>query len=253
MILIWNGVNPGTLAAPVTAKGKTCSRRSRPRSAPANPTGDDRVELRHADRRGKAAVPDAIGRDDEQFQRLVQQSADYARKAGDSWALLMALNNLGLVAFNAGDLQRAGSFLDEAPTIARSSRDRRSEAFVLSNLGLLELERGNTNEARRTVASSLRLAQQLRFLAIAASDLMLLAAVAVTQHEPELAAQLLGGADRVNEEIGAANDALEDEVRTRTVAMIQQEIPPDRYIDALQQGYRQDVDTVIEHALAHLG
>ncbi len=191
--------------------------------------------------------------DDEQFQRLVQQSANYARRAGDSWALLMALNNLGLVAFNAGDLQRAGSFLDEALTIARSSRDRRSEAFVLSNLGLLELERGNTDEARRTLASSLRLAQQLRFLAIAASDLMLLAAVAVTQHEPELAAQLLGGADGVNEEIGAANDALEDEVRTRTVAMIQQEIPPDRYFDALQQGYRQDVDAVIEHALAHLG
>jgi predicted ATPase/Tfp pilus assembly protein PilF len=191
--------------------------------------------------------------DDEQFQRLVQQSADYARKAGDSWALLMALNNLGLVALNAGDLERASSFLDEALTIARSTRDRRSEAFVLSNLGLLELERGNTNEARRTVASSLRLAQQLRFLAIAASDLMLLAAVAATQHEPELAAQLLGGADRLNEEIGSANDALDDEVRARIVAMIQQEIPPDRYIDVLAHGYGQDVDAIIEDALAHLG
>jgi hypothetical protein len=40
--------------------------------------------------------------DEEQFQRLVQQSADYARKAGDQWALLMALNNLGVLAFNAG-------------------------------------------------------------------------------------------------------------------------------------------------------
>jgi predicted ATPase len=191
--------------------------------------------------------------DEEQFQRLVQQSADYARKAGDRWALLMALNNLGLVAFNAGDLERAGSFFDEALTIARSTRDRRSEAFVLSNLGLLELERGNTNEARRTVASSLRLAQQLRFLAIAASDLMLLAAVAVTQHEPELAAQLLGGADRVNEEIGGANDALEDEVRTRTIAMIQQQISPDLYADAVKRARSRGVEAVIEYALQRLG
>jgi tetratricopeptide (TPR) repeat protein len=190
---------------------------------------------------------------EQEFEHLVQQSADYARKAGDWWALLMALNNLGVGAFNAGDLDRAGSFLDEALTIARSARDRRSEAVVLSNVGLLELERGHTDEARRTVASSLRLAQQLRYLEIAASDLLLLAAAAATQHEHGLAAQLVGGVDRVNEEIGGGEDALEDEVRTRTIAMIQQEIPPDLYADALQHGYNQGIEAVIEYALARLG
>jgi non-specific serine/threonine protein kinase len=40
--------------------------------------------------------------DEKQFQRLVHQSADYARKAGDQWALLMALNNLAVLAFNVG-------------------------------------------------------------------------------------------------------------------------------------------------------
>jgi predicted ATPase/class 3 adenylate cyclase len=189
---------------------------------------------------------------EEQFQRLVQQSADYARKAGDQWALLMALNNLGYLAFNAGDLDRAGPFFDEALRIARSRRDRRSEAVVLRNVGELELERGHIDEARRELATSLRLAQQLRYLEIAASDLMLLAAVAATHHEPELAAHLVGGAERLNEKIGG-EDTLEDQVRTRTVAMIQREIAPEPYADAVQQGYRQGIEAVIEYALGRLG
>ena len=143
--------------------------------------------------------------DEAQFQRLVQESADYARKAGDQWALLMALNNLGVLSFNAGDLDRAGQSFDEALRIACNRRDRRSEAFVLSNIGLLELERGHIDQARRELATSLRLAQQLRYLEIAASDLMLLAAVAATHHEPELAAHLVGGAERLNEESAAAS------------------------------------------------
>jgi predicted ATPase len=191
--------------------------------------------------------------DEDQFQRLVQQSADYARKAGDKWALLMALNNLGVMALNAGDLDRAGPLLDEALGIARSVRDRRSEAFVLSNVGLLELERGHTDEAHRVVASSLRLAQQLRYLEIAATDLMLLAAVAATHHNLELAAHLIGGAERLNEEIGAGDDPIEDHAHRRTIAMIQREIPPDLYNDAVQHGYRLGVEAVIEYALAHLG
>jgi tetratricopeptide (TPR) repeat protein len=164
-----------------------------------------------------------------------------------------ALNNLGVLAFNAGDLDRAGRFFDEALRIARSRRDRRSEAFVLRNVGELELERGHIDEARRELATSLRLAQQLRYLEIAASDLMLLAAVAATHHEPELAAHLVGGAERLNEEISGGDDVLEDEVRTRTVAMIQREIPPDLYTDAVQHGYGQGVDAVIEYALVRLG
>jgi len=95
--------------------------------------------------------------DEAQFQRLVQESADYARKAGDQWALLMALNNLGVLSFNAGDLDRAGQSFDEALRIACNRRDRRSEAFVLSNIGLLELERGHIDQARRELATSLRL------------------------------------------------------------------------------------------------
>jgi hypothetical protein len=90
-------------------------------------------------------------------------------------------------------------------------------------------------------------------LEIAASDLMLLAAVAATHHEPELAAHLVGGAERLNEEIGGGDDVLEDEVRTRTVAMIQREIPPDLYADAIQHGFSQGVDAVIAYALARLG
>jgi predicted ATPase len=190
---------------------------------------------------------------EQEFEHLVQQSADYARKAGDWWALLMALNNLGVGAVYAGDLDRAGSLLDEALTIARRARDRRSEAFVLSNVGLLELKLGHTEEARCTAASSLRLAQQLRYLEVAASDLLLFAAATATHEEPELSAQLLGGAERLIEEIGGGEDHLDEELRTRTIAMIQRDISPELYINAVQHGYSRGVKEVIEYALERLG
>jgi hypothetical protein len=82
---------------------------------------------------------------------------------------------------------------------------------------------------------------------------MLLAAVAATHHNLELAAHLIGGAERLNEEIGAGDDPIEDHVHRRTIAMIQREIPPDLYNDAVQHGYRLGAEAVIEYALAHLG
>jgi hypothetical protein len=111
----------------------------------------------------------------------------------------------------------------------------------------------NAAEARRKLATSLRLAQQLGYLETVASDLHLLAAVAATHHNFQLAAHLLGGGERLIEQTGSGQDALEDEIRKRTVAMIQREMPPDRYAEAVQQGYEQGVEAMIEQALAHLG
>jgi predicted ATPase/class 3 adenylate cyclase len=187
--------------------------------------------------------------DDEGFRALVEQSAEAAREAGDAWALLMALNNLGYLALAAGDAVGAISMFDQALQIARTHGDRRSEAFLLENLALAKFERGMLEEAGDDFATSLRLAHHLGFVEVAAVDLMGIAALAAAAGELDLAACLLAGAQHLNEEIGARLDAVETGLEARTVSAIERSLDPETHAEAVIRGRAQSVDELVELAL----
>jgi predicted ATPase len=187
--------------------------------------------------------------DYERFRTLTEESAAFAREAGDVWAFVMALNNLGYLALEAYDFEQAAELFREALSIARERGDGRTEASLLENLGLVHLEEGNVEEARREFSASLHLARRLGFLEVAAVDLIGMAAIATAYGQFLRAAQLLGGAQRLNDEIEAGHDLVEERVYRRTAQAVERELGPQTYEDEVRSGYARTPDASIDLAL----
>ena len=190
--------------------------------------------------------------DYEAFRALVERSAAHAREAGDGWALMMALNNLGYLALESREMDRAMELFEEALQAARTRGDQRTECLLLENLGLARLERGEAAAAGADFAASLRQAQRLGFLEMAADDLMGIAAVAASRGRLDDAALLLGGARQQRELIGAGLDPVEARVEAKIAAEVQRELAPTSYAEALRSGRDQRFDELVVFALATL-
>jgi hypothetical protein len=148
---------------------------------------------------------------------LTEQSAAFARRAGDSWALSMALNNLGYIGLTAGEAERATALFEEAISIARARHDTRSEAFFRENLAFAKLESQGPDAAVADLLGSLQLSHRLAFIEVVATNLVGLAAVAAAWGSDETAARLLGGADSLAARTGGGLDPVETRVRARTL------------------------------------
>ncbi len=190
--------------------------------------------------------------DYEAFRALVERSAAHAREASDGWALMMALNNLGYLALESGERHRAMELFEEALQAARTRGDQRTEGLLLENLGLAKLELGEAAAAGADFAASLRQAQRLGFLEMAADGLMGIAAVAASKGRFDDAARLLGGARQQRELIGAGLDPVEARVEATTAAEVQRQLAPPSYAEAVQSGRDQRFDELVAFALATL-
>ena len=190
--------------------------------------------------------------DYEAYRALVERSAAHAREAGDGWALMMALNNLGYLALQSGERHRAMKLFEEALQAARTRGDQRTECLLLENLGLAKLELGEAAAAGADFAASLRQAQRLGFLEMASDDLMGIAAVAASRGRFDDAARLLGGARKQRELIGAGLDPVEARVEATIAAEVQRHLSPTSYAEAVLSGRDQRFDDLVELALATL-
>ena len=173
--------------------------------------------------------------DTEAFRRYTEESAVFARRSGDGWALSMALNNLGYIALANDPIEAAGLF-EEALGLARRRGDQRSEAFFLENLALAKLQQDRPESARDDLIESLGIALRLGFVEVEATDLVGLAAVAVAGSDHRRAALLLGRAELLLEGTGGRWDPIEAAIRSRTVETIEQAIGRDAFEAGLRQG-----------------
>ena len=169
------------------------------------------------------------------FRRYTEESAVFARRSSDGWALSMALNNLGYIALANDPIQAAGLF-EEALGLARRRGDQRSEAFFLENFALAKLQQDRPELARDDLIESLGIALRLGFVEVEATDLVGLAAVAVAGSDHRRAALLLGRAELLLEGTGGRWDPIEAAIRTRTVETIEQAIGRDAFEAGLRQG-----------------
>jgi len=195
----------------------------------------------------------AVGEgEDDQYNALFEESAAHARDAGDGWALLMALNNLGYSSLSSGDPARAAELFREALSVSSERGDRRSEAFIRENLALALLEEGTVVEARHELTAALHLAQQLGFVEVAAECLGGLAAVEAAEGSWELAAELLGGAERLREEIDSGLDPVEARVRDRTVEVVSEGLGSRDALEALRARGARGPEALIERVFASI-
>jgi predicted ATPase/class 3 adenylate cyclase/Tfp pilus assembly protein PilF len=72
-----------------------------------------------------------------------------------------ALVTRALASWRAGQTEEAGTWLEQALTLARETRDRRREGSVLFNLGNLHLDQGRMEEARGHLESALAINREV--------------------------------------------------------------------------------------------
>lgn len=98
----------------------------------------------------------------------------FGREQEDPTLAIRALNNLGLVRLELGELDAAAGCLAEAVALGEGSLSGMHRGSILNNLGIAHLERGNLKQAREAFLTSLaanREAQSVRGAGIAENNL----------------------------------------------------------------------------------
>ena len=133
----------------------------------------------------------------------------HAAEAGDTWAGAIATMNLSDVALLEEDLERAGNLAAEATSTFRGLGDDAMVSKALSIVGIVEVERGRLDRARRTFEDGLRLAIELDDSESLIWHLQGLAAVAALQGNVESATRMWGVGDAVRDKTGFAPQSTE--------------------------------------------
>ncbi len=153
---------------------------------------------------------------------LVEQSLAIGRDLGDARGIARSLSSLGYLAHIEGDYGAANAYDEESLAIRRDLGDRWGIALSLLHLGWLRTDQGNHSEARALLAESLTTAREIGDMPIIADGLEVFAKLALAVGGADLAARLLGAAERLREAIGAPlspsdrADCHRDVVATRT-------------------------------------
>ena len=127
-------------------------------------------------------------------RRLLAESVDCFRQQDDPWGLAFALSSAGLVALRDGDLTGATRMHTEALAIAVGIENAPLQGQVLNQLGMDAFLIGDVTDAYNRLVAAASIHRRLLDQEGSAYCLAGLAAVALSQQRPEIAAQLLGAA-----------------------------------------------------------
>jgi tetratricopeptide (TPR) repeat protein len=155
---------------------------------------------------------------------------------GESLRLWHAMSNRQMIATdfaNLGEAHHLSGALDEAErlycealALFEALGDPRGQGFVLGQVGLLALDRGNPKEARELLRESLRLLWSAGLRGSAADALQALAEVTWRLGEMDFAATLLQTANRVREETGFVRQPVYEARYQRLLAAVGDHRPP---------------------------
>jgi predicted ATPase/DNA-binding CsgD family transcriptional regulator len=102
----------------------------------------------------------------------------------------LALNNLGNLVYELGELQFAREMYEQSLVLRRESGDRNGIASSLNNLGMLSTALGDLDHARELLEASLALRREIDPVRVPATTLNNLGDVAIAEGDAELARRL---------------------------------------------------------------
>ena len=146
----------------------------------------------------------------EEAERFFCPALETYRQVGDRRHIVYLLHDRAVAAALQGRTALAWTFLEEALIMARQIRHSRGTALVLGRLGRLMLEVDNLDGARAMLVESLALRQQISDPRMIAEGLRI-AALTLAEGDPAVAAQKLGAAYVLREQIGAPLPPLEQD------------------------------------------
>jgi DNA-binding CsgD family transcriptional regulator len=135
-------------------------------------------------------------------EQLASASVTVMRRIDHQWGAARALLGLGDLARLRGHPGEAHSRYVEALPILQQVGARPEIARCLAGLGRVAMDLGATGQARQQLAGSLRLSQATGARIGVARGLEAFAALAIHEHRPELAVQLIAAASALRENAG---------------------------------------------------
>ena len=93
--------------------------------------------------------------------KMLEKARSIFEKLGNQWAIAMTLSNLGMIEEQRGNYDEAKRLYNGSLTIKRKLGDQLGIANTLANLGMIEQNRGNYDEAKRLYNESLEMEKRL--------------------------------------------------------------------------------------------
>ncbi len=150
---------------------------------------------------------------------LGREALKRMRSSGDTEGVIWSLINLGTIARYSGDLDSADVLLNQCLDLCENMSFREGVGWALNQLGAVARLRGNSERALGLQRASLAEHEALGDRWREASSLDELAAIAVENGDPTVAAHHLAAAARLRIEIHAPIPAVERADRDRTEAL----------------------------------
>ena len=152
-------------------------------------------------------------------RRLYGERLSVAQKQHDDYALGQALNALGEVARCLDEPTVAGAYYERSLEVRRRVGDTRGVAMGLTNIGYVLLAQNSREQARTVLNESLRSMQELGHQYGQAVCVAALAALAVSEDEPEIAARRLGAVAAALERVRNTLEPPDQRACARTTAL----------------------------------
>ena len=211
-------------------------------------TGMEDLELARA----RVALGNALGSlgERERAEELYTDGAATFRAAGRTWELANVLLNMGDLALNRGDLEDAEQIAAESLALNRDLEEEAGVAVNLGNLAFIALEQGDADRAYAFLVEALERSYAAGYGEWVAIMLVGLSAVASLRHADARAAELLGAAERLLEEVGASLDSIEGRVHARTLATLRERLGGAAFAASLEFGRELSTADAVEVATA---
>lgn len=179
----------------------------------------------------------------------LERSLAINERLGNTDKTQAGLHNLGLISIGEGAYDDAFEKLTSALEVANAMGDERSASNDQTDRAFALIGLGRWREARADASESLLTASRLGWPENVAYCLVALAAVAVAAEEAELAARVLGQADRLAEEVRFEFQDYAERRRVETYEALQSRLPGSQLDSLLSEGRTWSVDEAATEAL----
>jgi len=180
---------------------------------------------------------------------LWEQSLSQSCAAGNLGEIARALGNLGEAYYHLGDLAKAAAHHEEALALARQADRTDVEAYQLGDLGNVARQQGDLIRATALQQQALELKWALGERRQIAITLEDLASIAGAAGEGERAARLLGAATALRETIGAPQPVPERGATEQAVVQSRAMLSGEAWAAAFSAGHECSLEQVIAEAL----
>ena len=184
---------------------------------------------------------------------LIENSLGLWRALGDTWGIGHQLVTTGSLAWYDGDYVTAAAQCQEAIELLRQHSDKWGLARGLNRLGFALLYLGDVHQARRYFVESLDLWQEIGNPRGFLYTLIGLGGALAQVGQLDRAARLFGAACALAGEWRLFDFGIDRARYERTLALIQDRLPPQLFEDAFKAGQVLSRDQALALALAEIG